>query len=208
MPLSQELCEFVGAVIGDGNITKYPRTGQVSICGHPELDLAYHHYLASLAAKLFGMGPRVIARKDRVQTRIYSLALYKLFTKRFGFTSGPKSYTTNIPDEIFYCGDEFRAAVLRGLFDTDGGVGTDKRKIYKKPYVRINFVSTSFNLVQRICSILDDFNIHYGVHLRDYITPQLQIQINGEVQVKKFLTKIGFSNERHLRKLSHLAELP
>ena len=60
-------------------------------------------------------------------------------------------------------------------------------------------------------SILKDYEIPHSVHLhksgykRDSVdTIAYQIQINGEKNVKLFLKKIGFSNKRHLNKVSHL----
>ena len=92
-------------------------------------------------------------------------------------------------------------AVLRGMFDTDGGIGLDKRKTYKKPYIRINYTSVSEVLIKQISDILFKINLLHSIHKRGNA---FMIQINGEKNVKKFISEIGFSNSRHLKKVRYL----
>ena len=93
-------------------------------------------------------------------------------------------------------------ATLRGMFDTDGGIAFDRRQSYKKPYIRINYTSSSEDLVKQIHNILIRHNIKHSFHSNN---PKANIiQINGEKNVKSFLNKIGFSNPRHLVKIKYL----
>ena len=47
-----------------------------------------------------------------------------------------------------------RNKIIRGIFDTDGGVFLDKRKIYKTKYPRIIFQTVSKPLFEQLSSIL------------------------------------------------------
>jgi intein/homing endonuclease len=87
------------------------------------------------------------------------------------------------------------------MFDTDGGIGIDKRTIYKKPYVRINYTSASKELIKQLTLILSNYNIPHSIHKKGNAE---MIQINGEKNVKKYLLEIGFSNKRHLDKLKDI----
>ncbi len=212
MPLSEDLCEFVGVIIGDGCTNKYNRLYQTQIAGDKILDKEYYlNNLSILCKNVFNITPRITVRPKGMYLNIYSKRVFELLTERFKIPRGVKCYTVKIPEEILKAQKEMLNSTLRGMFNTDGGVGFDRRKSYKKPYVRVNYVSTSKNLVGQTSSILKDYEIPHSVHLhksgykRDSVdTIAYQIQINGEKNVKLFLKKIGFSNKRHLNKVSHL----
>ena len=204
MPLSKGLCEFIGAIIGDGFTNKYNHTYQTQITGDKILDEKYYHKtLSPICEKEFNIKPIIKKREDRITLTIYSKRLFELLTKRFNFPHGIKSYTIKIPDEILKSHEELINSTLRGMFDTDGGIGLDKRKIYKKPYIRINYTSASNFLIDQIHNILENYNIPHSIHEKKD-SPAKQIQINGEENVKRFISKIGFSNPRHLNKIKHL----
>ncbi|MCR4335549.1 MAG: hypothetical protein NUV57_03370, partial [archaeon] len=80
--------------------------------------------------------------------------------------------------------------------DTDGCVFFDKRKSYKKPYVRIALQMLNPPLIKQVSNKLEEFDIHHGVTKKG-----TTIQINGFDSVKDFVDKIGFSNERHAKKI-------
>jgi hypothetical protein len=53
MPLSEELCEFVGAFIGDGYNGKCGSHYEFQLAGHAALDAEYHEYLSRNMKKIF-----------------------------------------------------------------------------------------------------------------------------------------------------------
>ena len=204
MPLSNELCEFIGAIIGDGFTNKYKNLYQIQISGDKKLDKQYYNdTLKVICEKLFKITPKITTRKRGFYFNIYSKRLFELLTKRFGIPAGVKCYSIKIPDEIIKAGNNFLKFVLRGMFDTDGGIGLDKRKAYKKPYIRINYTSASPLLMNQLNEILIKYNLPHSTHKVNNNRAQ-QIQINGEKNVKLFLSNIGFSNPRHLDKVKHL----
>lgn len=202
LPLSEELCEFIGAFIGDGCLYRHARTGCVLFTGDPLLDRAYYeNYMRPLAHRLFNMTPKIFIRPERLVWRFYSQALFNLLHERFGFIAGPKAYTVSIPDTIMVCDIRFRLAALRGLFDTDGGVSYDKRAAYRVPYVRVHFTTASIDLAQQVSRVLDEIQVRHTLHaVRD--AHAFQIQINGPCMVERFCERVGFSNPRHASKLT------
>jgi hypothetical protein len=205
MELSEELCEFIGAVIGDGFTNKYNSAYQTEITGDKNLDKEYYEKILSLICeRRFNIKPIIKKLHNKITLTIYSKRLYELLVNRFSIPAGVKSYTVKIPQEILRSRDIFLKATLRGMFNTDGGVGFDRRKAYKKPYVRINYVSASKELINQIHNSLNSLSIAHTIHLNQNEHPAGVIQINGEKNVKNYLRKIGFSNPRHLSKVSHL----
>ncbi len=196
--LSKDLCEFVGAFIGDGYVSDGSTVG---ISGHSELDKKYHGYLSGKATKLFGLNAGIVKSKDKngIYLKLYSTNLYKMFTGRFSFPKGSKTYTVKIPDEILAASEDCVFAAVRGIFDTDGCVFFDKRKAYAKPYPRISLQMDSKPLIDQLVPILrKHFSVSTGKHSNrnDYY-----IEIYGHAQLAEWMRLIGFSNRRHLDKI-------
>ncbi|GEM_PF-315657 len=197
-PLSKELCEFVGAFIGDGYLGG---NDVVGISGHSTLDCNYHHYLAKKAEILFGISPCFYKSKVKkaIYTRFNSQNLVKMFNQRFGFPLGEKTYIVKIPREILSADEALLFRTVRGIFDTDGCVFFDKRKIYKKPYPRITLEIESQNLAEQLVQILGR---HFSVrHKFGTKRGSCVVEIYGHAQLEKWMSIIGFSNERHLDRI-------
>ncbi|MFH0936408.1 MAG: LAGLIDADG family homing endonuclease [Candidatus Woesearchaeota archaeon] len=202
IPLSIELCELIGVIIGDGFTNKYNTLYQTQITGHRRLDSNYYHnVLIPICKKIFNICPKIIENDNFIRLNIYSKRLFEMLTKRFGIPSGKKCYTITIPIEIINAKKEYLNATLRGMFNADGGIGFDKRKKYKKPYIRVNYTSTSELLIKQIHEALLNYSINHSIHKKD---KSYMIQINGKRYVRLFLAKIGFSNKRHLDRLKYL----
>lgn len=202
--LSENLCEFIGAIIGDGFTNKYTNFYQTQITGDNLLDFDYYHNkLKPICENLFNIPPKITKKRGWIRLNIYSKCLFEMLTKRFDIPAGKKCYTITIPNEILKSEDKFIKATLRGMFNTDGGIGFDKRKRYKKPYVRVNYTSTSPALMNQIHNLLEGYKIPHSIHKKNDSSAK-QIQINGEKNVRLFLKNIGFSNPRHLKKIRYL----
>jgi len=139
MPLSKDLCEFLGAIIGDGCTNKYGHSYQTIIAGDKLLDKDYYNnILLPICLKLFKINPKIITRQS-----------------------------------------------------------------YKKPYIRLNYTSASFRLIEQVHVALNRYNIPHSIHEKNDCKAK-QIQINGETNVRSFVNLIGFSNQRHIKKIAHL----
>jgi len=200
--ITKDLAEFIGIVLGDGGVYRFPRTGKIYVTGHREQDFEYYqNHVTQLCQRQFNITPSVRQYSTRALLAIYSQELFELLTKRFSIPIGPKAHSAKIPDEIMHSTAQVRYACVRGLFDTDGGVGIDRRTTYRIPYLRVNFVTSSEALICQVNSILVEANIPHSIHTRHYGI-QFQIQINGPDNVRKFVETIGFANPRHTTKLA------
>ncbi|HLC66075.1 MAG TPA: LAGLIDADG family homing endonuclease [Candidatus Nanoarchaeia archaeon] len=196
--LNREICEFIGAFIGDGFLGKYDRSYVVGLAGDSRLDYEYlaEHMQKLLLRNFSGIRPHIYVRSDE-----NSMAL-KVYSKNFfgymcslGFSPGRKSRTVTIPKEIM-CRHEFMSATVRGIFDTDGCVYWGKRSSYAKPYPRITLQVASQPLIRQLQQFLErDFWLY--VNLRNRDGKRNYLEIYGHEQYKRFLKEIGFSNIRH-----------
>lgn len=208
IPLSIELCEFVGALIGDGSVEGFlqKRNGlpkyHLFITGHLVLDLDYlTRYQLNIIKQLFGLDCKITFRKNcnALVLHLYSKRVFCLFTERFDFKPGNKIYTTKIPEEILSAGEKYTFATIRGIFDTDGCIFFDKRGIYGKPYPRIVIQIASAPLYFQLKEIL-------GRHFSIYASKKRNrraycVEIYGHNQFEKWMKLIGFSNKKHLNRI-------
>ncbi len=203
--LNKEICEFIGAFIGDGYLGNYGKTKKqyvLGISGNKELDEDYFkNYLIPLLKKNFKcINPRLYYRNDEntIMLRINSKELYDWFMD-LGFNSGKKSHTVKIPEKIFN-NKKLVKYVIRGIFDTDGCIFFDKRSNYCKPYPRITLQLASMDLINQIEFYLSNhFNLY--TNRSSWNGKRSCIEIYGHKQLEKFLKEIGLSNKRHLAKV-------
>ena len=204
MPLTSKLCELIGAFIGDGFTNKYGSMYMIQYTGNRTLDEPYiTKRLKSIIKEISPNSNPIISKKDNtIRLTVYSKEFYILLTKRFNFKPGKKVYTVTIPKEITDSkNQQLINSCIRGIYDTDGSVFYDKRKIYKKPYIRIHLCSVSFGLINQVYDILKKNKLNPRIS-RSY--NKHVIQINGVENCKKFIKKIGFSNKRHLDKIQKI----
>lgn len=203
LSLSEELCEFIGAFIGDGFFNSYSKGTYLTIfTGHSKLDMDYYNLkIIPIIQNLYNKNypkPRFIKKENSMWIHIYSKSLFELLMKRFEFPKGKKCYSVKIPKEIMNSQDSFIMATIRGIFDTDGCVYFDCRKIYKKPYPRITLQTTSKELFLQLKNYLLKY---FKIYTRENLKRGFYIEIYGHFQLKKWMSLIGFSNSKHLNKL-------
>ena len=120
-----------------------------------------------------------------------------------GFNVGVKNYRVSIPSSIYK--SKLVNFVIRGIFDTDGYIFVDKRKIYKTPYVRIGVSTKSKTLYDQLKLIMlkGKYNVYTRIDKRYGI---YNLEIYGNKQVKKWLKEFGFSNTKK-KNYASLAQL-
>lgn len=199
MPLSEELCEFLGCLIGDGFTNKYNRTGHTQFAGDSRFDRRYYtEVIIPIACKLFNLkSPYIRTKKNSLWVTFYSKNLFKFLTKRFNIPSGVKFDKVLIPAEILKAEQNLWIACIRGIFDTDGCIFFDKRKIYKEPYIRIELHMHNEKLIEQIYYCLKSLDINVKK-----LSTKTRLQIIGKKSVCAFLEKVGFSNNRHRNRLA------
>lgn len=198
--LDKKLAHFIGLFIGDGFTNKYGSGYIVQFTGDLKEKSFYEGNFAKDCILLFGMKPKI--KLDRcskaIRVNFYSKDLFNLITKRFKISSGRKSHTVLIPDEILNSNEEILLSCIRGIYDAEGCVFLDKRHIYKKPYVRIELHMCNLSLLEQISNILTKNGVENTI---GRIKNNLRITIYGEDMVKKFIKKVGFNNPKQLIKL-------
>ncbi len=205
--LSPEICEVIGAFIGDGFFNCYNnKLYQVEFAGDSRFDIDYYtKRIIPIIKEVFPeVNPRIykIKLKNAIRIVFYSKKLFCFLRDFLGFIPGKKAYTIYIPKKILIS-KEFLYPTVRGIFDTDGGIYLDKRKKYKEPYPRVIFQTMSKNLyIQLINCLSKEFKLYFKYNLLRKI---YSIEIYGHNQLKKWMSLIGFSNKRHLNKIASIA---
>ena len=194
--LNLQICELIGSIIGDGNIYD-KRPTYVEITGHPINDLSYfENFLMRVVEEELHYTVKIKVRSHGLRIRINNKNFVN-FLKELGIPVGKGKFEkVRIPNEILKKSDNYIKSCIRGIFDTDGCVHFDKRKIYKKPYIRIELNMQNKELLLQISSKLTRYEIHNTMQIK-----RTALFINGKENVGNFLSIIGFRNFRHLQRI-------
>lgn len=166
--LSKEVCEFIGAFIGDGFFNCYNnKLYHIEFSGDKRFDFNYYNkiIIPIIKKEILELNPHISFTKDEntMKVRFFSKKLFCFLKQEFGFKPGVKTYTVSIPDRIIDAGEEYINQAIRGIFDTDGCIFLDRRKSYKMPYPRITINTASKPLYNQLQSYLSKkFNLYHG----------------------------------------------
>lgn len=184
---SEEFAEFLGALSGDGHLTNSSNTYRVEFTLNGTEDRFYVNFLVDMFRELFQLSPKVYRRRgeaNRVDIQIHSKKVHS-FLSEF-FPKGKKE-DLRVPDWISR--ENVEPSYLRGLMDTDGSLFFAKRGTYQRnSYPVVEFKIYNKNFLDGIGNLLDEVGIDY------YRSDKYKIQINGEKRLKKWVSRIGFSN--------------
>lgn len=204
--LSTNLCELAGTFIGDGCFNLYKnKVYHIEFAGDKRYDLPYYNNVIIPIIKevIPDIKPhfyKSYLRENAIRIVFYSRSLFFLLKDFLGFIPGKKTFTVKIPDKIIGAGSKYILATIRGIFDTDGGVFIDRRAIYKRFYPRIIFQTVSKPLYEQL---IDYLSSEFKIYTRFNEKRQIYIiEIYGINQVNHWMEIIGFSNKRHLDRLS------
>lgn len=201
LEISPELCEFVGAVIGNGNLWTDGSRFRVELTGDPESDREYFSYLANISNSLFGKKPYALRIHQRgLRWRLQSKEAYTLL-QNIGIPVGNgKAHKVTIPDLILKKGWSFSKWSIRGIMDTDGTLFFSK-KTYKNPiYPTIELRTCCSPLANQLTDVLQ--NQHLRARLRGNEHEGYHVALYGSEMLKLWISEIGFSNPKHLNKLT------
>ncbi len=197
---NEKLSEFVGVILGDGNITKLYNpdkkvaTYQVRIAGNSIKDYNYIvNYLKPLAENLFGIKTGIHKVKDcnGMYLTLTGKNIVNFFIK-IGLKAGDK-IKNNIGIPSWIKKDKrFLRACLRGLIDTDGC-------LYElRPHWPGLFQLNFKNFDKKLLSDTRDSLLNLGFKV-SRITSN-KIYITRKAEIHKFYKEIGSSNDRLLQK--------
>ena len=203
--ISPELAEEVGWHIGDGSMNFYKNRGKskgfYQLRGHIEDDKEhYEKHIKPLFEQLFSTR---ISIREMPSTRVIGFQIWKdnlvNFKKSLGLPLGPKDEIT-IP-KILLDKIELKKAVIKGIFDTDGGIYLEKKN--KKLYPRMYITTTSFALSEQLLSLFKEIELRATRYSqlynqtfnrkRSYI-----ITIRGVKMFHEFMNKISPKNPKHI----------
>lgn len=207
---SIKLAEFYGIMLGDGNShrTKYYKSRDnkrgvymIRIVGDSRLDKIYLlNYVKPLMENLFDIRVKVGKFKPKEYFKNSKNAMYIVsygvrlveFLEKKGFPPGDKiKNKLKIPDWIKEDSNYLRFC-LRGLFDTDGSV----YKLTKQNSHQISLTSHNPPMLKDVMNGL----ISLGI-ICSKISNGRKIYITKKSEIRKFLKLVGFSNDRHLKKI-------
>lgn len=200
--IDNKLCEFVGAIIGDGNIWTDGSRFRVELTGDPTLDKHYFEYLSKVAFELFGKKPYTLKIRQRgLRFRLQHKPAFDTLVG-LGMKAGYKARNVVIPKPIIKKGWTHIKYTIRGIMDTDGTVFFSKKTYSEAIYPSLEIRTYSRRLGIQINRLLkqNGFRSHFrGNEIRGYC-----VGIYGIAMVKKWVNDIGFSNDRHVYKyLAH-----
>lgn len=217
--LDSRLAEFVGIIVGDGHIGKHrSKNGnyssahyQIRICGNIKDKEYYATYVNNLFSKIFNAQFSFFnsVRDNTIVLRKESKAIYYFMTEIMNIPS--RKDNVRIPRIICDATDEIKSSFLRGLADTDFTLTIKNKE--GKPYPVIQGVSKSNGLINDVSRILYELDIKNCIAFdkgysrkRKKSYPGYRIYINGTNRIKTFISKIGFSNPRHLNTFHNYLE--
>ena len=198
--LEKNLSYFIGLFIAEGFTNKYGRYYLTQFTGHLSEEYFYEEIICKFAKETLNIEPKIRKQlgQNYIRVNFYSKDLFSMITKRFNIKAGRKSYDVLIPDEIINSSKENLFYCISGIFDGEACFFVDKRKVYSKPYPRIDLHMVNPGIIKQISEILNEENIKHGI-VGDYS----RINIYGDKNVKDFLKIIGFSNIKHLKKIEN-----
>ncbi|OGI15173.1 hypothetical protein A3K63_03525 [Candidatus Micrarchaeota archaeon RBG_16_49_10] len=203
-----KIAELIGFFIGDGFAGKYGNHTMIQFVGNPKEEKEYYYnFLAPLIDEIFSDAkPHFKERNRGLVLYYYSKNMYERFVNDWGLPSGRKSYTVKIPGFLLQNNETIRC-VIRGIFDAEGTVFWDKRKVYKNPYPRLSIQISNKELSIQLYELLKSLNFRPCWRLKKLRKRYKNraeayfVELYGESNLKKWVKEIYFSNNKHIRRL-------
>ncbi len=199
----EDLAELFGIIIGDGHVEKRIsgkkiRCYSVVIAGDSRNDKNYlSNYVFRLFKKLFGEPGRLRFSKNKnaIYLKINGKKIVE-FIESKGIKSGNKKTNQQSIPKWVLKNDKYLRACLRGLIDTDGCVYYISKN---NRNLRISFTSYIPKLLNKVRGSF----IRLGFHPSKIIVNK-NICLSRKEDVNRFVKEIGFSNDKHLKRIQIL----
>ena len=208
------LAEFLGTMIGDGNMFYKKRPNSVfykiTLSGDAKEDRLYYkcHIQKIFEALFFIKLKCYFSKKNEISLYVYSKEIFNLL-KFYGLPIGNKNNAKTIPECIIFGNSDIKCDFLRGLFDADGSITfkSKHKKLHYYPVITISFRNEAF--IRNVASLLKELNFSFYVEYNedrfDIRTnkwySRSSIYISGKRNLKKWMGLIGFSNPKHFTKI-------
>lgn len=188
---SEDLAELIGAILGDGGISRY----QLTISLNRLDDLEYSKHIACLIKTVFGVEPALYIREQVVQIVVSRVKLIKFLLQQKLCVGSKVRQQVNVPKWIG-SSPKFVKACIRGLLDTDGCFYIDRHSQNGRLYLNpaLSFTNRSMPLLHFFKNWLEKFNFH-PTHRSKYA-----IFLRREEEIMRYFKEIGSSNPKHIKK--------
>ena len=199
MNKTKELAELVGMMYGDGCLHFYKKKCIIYICGHKQDDNKYHEITTKkLCLHLFDKDIKIQERKkeNALFIRFSDKKIFNMLNS-VGIPIGKKYDSLKVPDWIVNNSD-LSVSFVRGLADTDGSVVFSKQHRIIRYYPRIEIASKSRSFLEEVLSILVSNGFYDPVSKKG---PHYRLETPGFKNLSRWLTLIGFSNPKYIRKI-------
>ena len=205
--ITSDLAEETGWHIGDGSMNYYNNSGKIKgiyqLRGHIKDDK--EHYIKRIKPIFKSLYNIDIKLREMPSTGVFGFQIWNNqlvdFKKNLGLPLG-KKYEVIIPEK-FLNDKKLEIGILRGIFDTDGGIYLEKKnnKLYPRIYITTISKKLSdqiiyiFNKLNFRCTVYSQlFNKNYNRKLAYTIT------IRGKLMFHKFMEAINPKNPKHIEK--------
>ncbi|MDI6798603.1 MAG: LAGLIDADG family homing endonuclease [Candidatus Aenigmarchaeota archaeon] len=176
--LGKGLCEFLGYALGKGSVSY----GRITLNDKDKLLLETYK---SKIKRIFGLNPTIEHRKNKLE--IDSLDLIKLIEDNFPGILGAKKYISDCLQVII---NNLLAAFIRGLFDAEGYVKSEK--------VVIGMAN------EEIIRVLQLLLLRFGIVSSYSEGKKHKIEIIDENSLLNFSKHINFNSVKKSKKLSRM----
>lgn len=175
---SKELSELIGVALGDGNIFKFDRCQRLTIsCNSSYRE--YTDHIGNLVKCVFEKEP-IVSKRSGANCQDVRLYMQDI-DKALGLPAGNKiTNSVKIPLWIFKR-NEYLRKCLKGLFETDGCYGSNKK--YNVEY--IEFCNKCASLLQSVFEALT--SLGYSPQISDRY-----VRLARKAEVRKFISEIAF----------------
>lgn len=205
--ISKELAEETGWHIGDGSMNFYKNRGELKgfyqLRGHIEDDKEhYEKRIKPLFEKLFSIKLKI---REMPSTRVIGFQIWNNdlinFKKKLGLPLGKKNKVI-IPKK-FLISTDLKKGMIRGIFDTDGGIYLERKN--NKLYPRLYITTISFRLSEQLLNIFNEIGLratrYSQLYNQDFNRKRSYIiTIRGKEMFHKFIKNIAPANPKHLKK--------
>ena len=199
----KKLAEFVGILLGDGSLClkdgKVNTNNRLKITLNKKDDAQYIIYVKNLIKELFEIEPIIKPRNYEENTTdifLFKKEIILFLTNETGLKLSPKWDRAVIPKKFLT--NSLELNVLRGYFDTDGSLVTTNNN--GTIYPRLEMKVCPSPMQSQFISMLRKHDFNFGAY--QIGKGKVRIQLNGKVQLKRWLELIGFSNEKHMKKIT------
>lgn len=175
-----DLAELIGVVLGDGNISSFPRTERMIIVGNSN-NLGFINRYALIVEKIFNKKP--VISKVRGANCIRISLYQKFISKRLGIPTGNRGKIIFELPLWIKNNEVFLIRLLKGLFEAEASLS-----IHLKTYT-YNFQFTNLN--KSLLNIVKEglISLGYNPEIRE-----ISIRLRKKHEVESFKNLIEFRN--------------